>query len=204
MLTAPKNTRETVLIPEGTHVATVIGLIHIGTAEDTYMGEVKKFNKIRLTFEFPEETKVFKEGEDAKPLVHSQEYTLSMGKKSNLRPIVEGLIGTSLTDEEAYNFNFESLVGISGLVSIKHGKSQKGTQYTKIASTSKLMKGQVAKAPFNPLKVLTYEKWDENYFNSLPDFIKDKIKNSDEYKAMKGIKKDKFPTENINPDDIPF
>lgn len=188
MLTAPKSKVNKVLIGEGTHIARVVGLIHLGTAEDVYMGEKKMFNKIRLTWEFTEETHKFKEDEEAKPIVHSQEYTLSMGKKSNLRPIVEGMIGTTLSDEEAYNFNFESLVGIAGLVSIKHRETKTGAKYAKVASTSKLMKGQVAKPQVNQSKVLVFDKWDEQYFLSLPDFIKDKIKKSNEYKAMKGIK----------------
>lgn len=187
-ITAPRpSNKDKVLIPEGTHPARVIGFIHVGTANDTYMGEVKKFNKIRLTFEFPEEVHVFKEGEEAKPLVHSQEFTFSMGKKSNLRPIVEGIIGTTLDDEEAYNFNFASLLGIPCLVSIKHGKTQKGAVYAKIGGTSKLMKGQIVKEAKNPITILTYQKWDEKLFQSLPQFLKDKITATDEYKAMKGI-----------------
>lgn len=198
IITAPKTQMTRTLVSEGTHPARVIGFIHMGTAEDTYMGEVKKYNKIRLTFEFPEETHVFKEGEDAKPLIHSQEYSFSMGKKSNLRPIVEGIIGTTLDDEEAYSFNFASLLNIPCLVSIKHGKSQKGATYVKIGGTSKLMKGQTVKEAYNPITILTFQKWNEEYFQSLPDFIKDKIKQSDEYKAMKGIK------EEVNNEEIPF
>jgi len=198
-ITAPRSNTQRTLISEGTHPARVIGFIHMGTAEDTYMGEKKVFNKIRLTWEFPEETKVFKEGEDAKPLVHSQEYTFSMSKKSNLRPIVEGIIGTTLSDEEAYGFNFASLLNIPCLVSIKHGKSQSGALYAKVGSTSKLMKGQVVKNAFNPITILTFQKWNEEHFQSLPSFIKEKIAKSDEYKAMKGIKK-----EEVNLDDIGF
>lgn len=188
----PQNTKR-IMISEGTHTARVIGFIHLGTSDDTYMGEVKKFNKIRITWEFPEETKVFKEGEDAKPLVHSQEYTFSMGKKSNLRPIVEGIIGTTLNDEEAYNFNLNSIMGLPCLVSIKHGKTKTGASYAKVASTSKPLKGQVIKEAFNPITILTFSKWNEAYFQTLPQFIKEKIQKSDEYKAMKGIKEDDLP-----------
>lgn len=187
MITAPKPTSNRTIISAGTHVARLIGLIHMGTAEDTFQGEPKMFNKIRLTWEFPEETKVFKEGDDAKPLVLSQEYTFSMGKKSNLRPIVEGIIGTALTEEEAYNFNFEGIIGIPCLASIKHKATTKGSSYATIASTAPLMKGQACKSPFNEYKVLTFDSWNEDYFQSLPEFIKDKIKKSNEYKALKGI-----------------
>ena len=145
-----QNTPRT-LPPEGTHIARVIGLINIGTIKEEYMGELKEQQKIRLTFELPEELHVFKEGDDAKPLVQSQEYTLSMGKKSNLRPIVEGILGTSLTDEEAFSFDVEKLLDMPCLISIKRDVSKKGAEYAKIASVSKLMKGQVCKSAFNPI-----------------------------------------------------
>lgn len=198
MLNAPRPQSNRAIVPEGTHIARVIGFIHVGTAEDSFKGEKKMFNKIRLTWEFPEETHVFKEGDVPKPFVHSEEYTFSMGKKSNLLPIIEGMIGTSLSEEEAYNFNFESLIGLACIVSIKYKKSSKGNVFPKVGSTTSLMKGQVCKDAFNPYKVLTFENWDEEYFNSLPEFIKDKIKRSEEYKSMKGI------IDPISSDGIPF
>lgn len=199
MLQAPQSNIQRTLVPAGTHIARVVGLIHIGTVKENYLGEEKLQSKIRLTFEFPEETHVFREGEDAKPLVQSQEYTLSMGKKSNLRPIVEGIIGVSLTDEEAKSFNFEILLGMACLVSIKHATTAKGVEYAKISSTSKLMKGQAAKEAYNALQILTYEKWDEVVFNSLPIFIKEKMATSLEYIAMKAT-----PSAEITDKKIPF
>lgn len=196
---AQKPNMNRVLPTEGTHIARVIGFIYMGTLDDEYMGVKKKLQKIRLTFELPEELHVFKEGDDAKPLVHSQEYTLSMGSKSNLRPIVEGIIGTSLMDEEAYGFNLESLIGLTCLVSLKKGKTAKGSDYVKISSTSKLMKGQSCKPAFNDYKILNYEdKWDKAYFDALPSFIKEKMEKSDEYMKLMG------KTKEIDADAIPF
>lgn len=168
----------------GTHIARVIGFIYMGTITEDYMGEPKTNQKIRLTWELPEELHAFKQGEDAKPLVHSEEYNLTMGKKSKLRPIVEGIIGTSLTDEEAYRFDAEKLLNYACLVSLKPNK--KGT-YMQVASTSPLMKGQVCKAPFNPIRKLTYEEWNQEMFDALPQFIKDKMQTSKEYKILKGL-----------------
>lgn len=198
MIQAPRPQSTKTLVPEGTHPARVIGFIQIGTTDDTYLGQPIKSNKIRLTWEFPDELKVFKEGEDAKPLVHSQEYTFSMGKKSNLRPIVEGIIGTSLDEEEAYNFNFESLLNIPCLVSIKHGETKKGSQYAKVATTAPLIKGMNVKEAYNPITILTYGSWNDEKFLALPDFIKEKMMKSEEYKTMKGI------VEEVDVDGIPF
>ena len=45
-------------------------------------------------------------------------------------------------------------------------------------------KGMECPKAINPVFVLSYDAFDEEKFTSLPDFIKDKIKSSDEYKAM--------------------
>ena len=60
------------------------------------------------------------------------------------------------------------------------------------------MKNQKAPAQVNPSKILTYEKWEQTYFDSLPDFIKDEMKSSVEYKA-------KFESEEVvDGDSVPF
>lgn len=190
---APKPVRT--LAPEGTHIARCVGFIHIGTVQETYMGELKDSNKIRLTFELPEETKVWKEGEDPKPVVISQEYTLSMGEKANLRKLVNGMCG-SMSEEEAGCFDVESLVGKACLLTIVHKTSKAGNERAEIATASPLMKGQVCPPQVNPSKILSYSNWDEELYNSQPDFLKDKIKTSKEYLAMSG--------EVADPDAIPF
>lgn len=208
--TAPKSEKRFTLAPEGTHVARCVTFIHIGTNMDEYKGEPREFNKIRLTFELPNETKVFKEGEAAKPLVTSQEYTLSMAPKANLRKLVEGIIGTALQDAEAEAFDVESLVGMTCLIAIKHKTSGAGNTRAEIATAMPLLKGSVAPAQVNPSKILSYSNWSEELFEAQPDFIKDKIKTSNEYKAMKAGKRTaavangEYPAEEINPEDIPF
>jgi hypothetical protein len=171
-------------------MARIVGLVHIGTNQDEYQGEAIIQNKIRLTFELPEELHQFKDGDEPRPIIISQEFTLSMGEKANLRKLIEGVIGHHLTQEDANAFNVEELVNMACLVVVKHKTSGKGVKRAEISSASPLMKGQTCKPAINPLKVLTYEKWDEDYFNSLPDFLKEKMQTSDEYKKMKGIKAD--------------
>lgn len=196
--TSPKPETTFTLAPEGTHIARCVGFIHIGTNKDIWEGKPKEFNKIRLTFELPEETKVFKESEGPKPIVTSQEFTLSMGEKANLRKLVEGMVGTSLHDEEAFAFDVESLVGMPCLITIKHRTSKAGKARAEIASASKLMKNQTAPAQVNPSKILSFSAWNEELFNAQPEFIKEKIKSSKEYLAMKGLNQD------IDPESIPF
>jgi hypothetical protein len=45
-----------------------------------------------------------------------------MGKKSNLRPFVEGVIGTGLSDDEAYAFDLEDLLGRACPLNVVHAE----------------------------------------------------------------------------------
>ncbi len=182
---APTQNFTRTLAPEGTHIARVIGLIYIGTVKTSWKGEEKEMSKVRITWELPTETFSFKEGELEKPFVVSKEYTFSMGKKSNLRPVVEGILGANLTDDEAYAFDLDEILGKPSLLSLTHIDGENG-KFVAINSTAKLVKGMECPPQVNETKVLSYEKWNEEYFNSLPSFIKEKIVSSKEYNAMKG------------------
>lgn len=184
------------LVPAGTHVARLYQIIHIGTIPTTYMGEEREVDTIRLSFELPLETKVFKEGEGEKPYVMSQEYTLSMNEKANLRAVVEGLIGTALHDDEARAFDITDLLGKPCLINIQHKKSQAGREYAKIASVSPLPKGQAAPPQVNPSYIFDWEHATEEDLTKFPDWIQAKMRSSKEYE-------EKF-RDGIDPDDVPF
>lgn len=182
---APKSNAQRTLVPAGTNIARVIGLIYIGTIESEWQGKKKELYKVRISWELPTKTHVFKEGEAARPFTISKEFTFSMGPKSNLRPFVEGIIGTSLTDEEAYGFDLNNLLGQACLLSVAHEDGKEG-KFAVVKSATQLMDGITCPAQVNPSKVLDYANWDQSYFDSLPDFIKKKIEGSKEYIAMSG------------------
>jgi hypothetical protein len=49
------------------------------------------------------------------------------------------------------------------------------------------MKGMVCPDQINKTSLLCYDEWNEEIFESLPDFLKDKIKRSTEYFTMRKI-----------------
>ena len=189
----PEFTRQ--LPPIGNHVARVINVIYLGTQHSDKYGDAYK---MRLTWELPNEKMVLKEGETEKPFVVSKETSLSMGQKSTLRPIVEGILGVALTDDEAYNFDLDQLVGMSCMLYITHEEGETVT-YAKVNTATPLPKGLVCPPPFNELKILSFEKWDEEFFQKLPQFIREKITSSKEYKKMNGE-----IVEDVSADDVPF
>jgi hypothetical protein len=185
---APTPTKE--LVAEGNYVATIYRIIYIGTEEGEYKGVPNSAFKVDITWELNDEMKVWKEGEEAKPIAVSQQYTLSMGSKSNLRPIVEGIVG-GMSDAEAYNYDIDELLGKACLVSITHGVSETGKEKLKL-QTSKLMKSMTVPKPFNEQWLLSFTNWNESKYQNLPEWMKKKISETPEYQTMKGTYKTKF------------
>lgn len=199
------------LVPEGTHVARIYEYIHLGTQKGEWEGKELIQYKVRFTFEFPTEKRVFKEGEAEKPLVMSYDATLSFNEKANLRKLSEACFG-KMTDAEAVNFDIDTLVGRACLVAVAHKPPKDGIVYASINGFMPLMKGLTVDSQINATKVLTFEHWDEEVFQALPSFVKEKIVISPEYKILKGekaietsgYKGDVSNGEATNPDDIPF
>jgi len=198
--------------PAGNHVAILYRIINIGTVEEPYMGAIKEMNKIMLTFELCNEKKEFKEGEGERPISISREYTFSMGEKANLRKFVEGYLGVALQEGEAESFDIETLVGKPCLLNVIHKISKTtGKDYALVQGASPLPKGMTAPAQVNPSLVFGHgDNWNQEVFEGLNKFIKEKIMSSNEYKTrMKltdarenGIESVEAPA--IGVDDIPF
>lgn len=195
MIKANKTESTFELTPAGNHVARVYRVLHIGTAPEMYMGEEKMSNKIMIGFELCNEKKVFKEEKGEEPFVISKEFTLSMGSKSNLRKFIESMYGIALQDEEAYAFDITSLISEPLLLNVIHKISAKGNTYADVKGASPIPKGMSVPEMHNPAQSLDYEKFDEKIFESLPNFLKDKIAKTDEFKKLRGI---------IDDTEIPF
>ena len=176
-------------VDEGNYFARVIRLVYMGTVEGEYKGVANEAFKINITWELPTETKVWKEGESPKPVVVSKMYTMSMGKKSSLRPIVEGIFG-GMTDPEAYDFDFDDLLNKTCLLNVTYGVSETGKE-KQIVSTSKLIKGMADVPCVNTQYILSYGNWSEEIFLSLPDFIRKEMEGTFEYQTMRGTYKTK-------------
>ena len=172
-------------IAAGTYVARCYSMVHLGTIKESYMGEEKYVNKVRLTFELPTELKVFKEENGEQPQVISKEFTLSLGDKSNLRAFLNSWRGKALTEDECKSFDIAVLAGKACTLSIIHKTSKvSGKTYAEIASIGGVMKGMDVPAIMNPEMVFSVNNFDQVAFDSFPDFIKEKIQASNEYKAI--------------------
>lgn len=196
-------------IATGNYPARCYSMIHIGTVEEVILGTTKTLNKVRITWELPSELKVFKEENGEQPHVISKEFTLSMHEKATLRNFLKNWRGKDFSEEEAKSFDIEKLIGAPCMLNITHKKSKDGTKtYAEIGSISTMPKGFPCPEQINPSFVWTYEDFDSEKFNLLPDFLKAKMVNSVEYKqAISGgqeIEVNEPIIENQESDDLPF
>ena len=193
-----KSTFKKEIIPSGSHVARCFSMIHIGTESFEYLGETKTANKVRLTFEIPGEKRVYKEENGEQPMVISKEYTLSLHEKSNLRKDLETWRGQKLTDDELGSFDITKLIGVECMLSIVHSE-RNGKEYSNINGISRVPKGLECEAQINESFEFNFDSCFDK-FDSLPEFLKDKIKSTPEYaKATESVVEIK-----LDEDGLPF
>jgi hypothetical protein len=173
-------------IPAGTYLARCYSMVQIGTIKEEFQGLEKQVNKVRITWELPTEMKVFNPEKGEQPQAISKEFTLSMHEKSSLRAFLTSWRGKGFTEDEAKAFDVTKLLGVPCMLSIVHepGKKDPSRIYDKIASVSTVMKGVIMPPQINPSFEFTLENFDQAKFDFLPDFLKDKIRQSKEYKTM--------------------
>lgn len=200
-------TRE--LIPADNYMARCYQMIEIGTVTEFVMGKQVTLKKVRIGWELPTELRIFREEKGEQPMIISKEYTLSMNEKSNLRKDLKSWRGRDFTEDEAKSFDITKLLGAACMLNIIHKPkiSDPTSVYEQIAGITPLPKGVKAPPAINPVFVLSYDEWDQNKFDSLPDFLKTKIQSSSEYAAMKNPhSKVLMDANDINEpvDDLPF
>ena len=168
----------------GNYVARCYSMVHIGTIEETINGVAKKLNKVRISWELPTEMKVFKEEIGEQPITISKEFTLSMHEKSTLRNFLKNWRGKDFTEEEAKAFDVEKLLGAPCMLNITHKTKKDGSGvYAEIGSVSSLPKGLVCPPQENETYIWTYEDFDLVKFGKLPEFLRNKMIISEEYKS---------------------
>lgn len=172
-------------IPAGNYIARCYQMIEIGTVKETILGKEKILPKVRIGWELPTELKVFKEENGEQPMVISKEYTLSMAEKANLRIALKSWRGKDFTEEEARKFDITKLLGVPCMLNIIHKPSKDGTRvYEEISGITPLPKGIICPEQINPTFVLSYDDFDVQRFDKLPDFIKNKMVTSMEFVAI--------------------
>ena len=195
--------------PAGTHRAVCIGLAILGTFHSEFKGKAKVQKKIRVFFELADEMKEY-DGKES-PIKVSTEFTLDLwSDNAHLRKFVNTWRGTPFTAEEQKLFKITNLIGAPCGLSIEHSISEtNGKTYANITSAAKLMKGVPAPVPTEQFFYAIDQHTDES-FMKLPEFVRNKIMLSDEWKAMgspavnPGLTNIPAGAADVDSEDLPF
>lgn len=205
-------------IPKGVHQAICIGLFDLGTQHNPMFN--KSAHKVMVMWEFPDHRiNIAKEGEpeEEMPMVLSKEYTLSLHKKANLRSDLEGWREREFTPEELDGFELKVLLGVNCMIQVFHktkGEGEDARTYANVKSIMKLQKGTAKREPEHEPILFDLDE-QQPIPDGIPDWIADKIRASEEYRAYgqqssrgyPGAQPDypgDDPGYNPEDDDIPF
>jgi len=175
--------------PTGNQQAVCAFVEDIGTHRGEYQGVPNERHQIVVCWELAE---TMTQGEYAgKPFMISNFYTLSLGKKANLRKDLEAWRGKAFTQQELDGFDVERLKGANCLLNIIEETSENGKTRARIASISPVLKNMA------PLTIVNKVP---------PEWIEKKRRESIEFTENDN---DNEPPINVNnesypQDDLPF
>lgn len=218
-LTPNRSTKERQLPPTGTHRAVLYKLINLGTLETEWEGKKKMSHKIRLIWELTDEVleyEVEENGEKVKksgPFSVGGKYTYSMGDNSRLLPIITGMLGTSLSEDERWNFDARKLLGTPCLVTVVHDEFE-GTKFAKVTGATALPKAMAKPTQINETVNLDVRELSQEAIAQLPEYIRNDMESSREYHVRflaprsetPHVLGDKYPdiSPENDPDAVPF
>lgn len=169
------------LIPEDLHLAICYGIWDIGTQFSERWD--KSVHKVVIVWEIPECRGEFeRDGKKVSlPRVISRKYTVSLGKKSDLKRDLESWRGKKFTDEELKGFDIKKLLGVPCQIQIIHDKVDDKV-YANISAIIKAPAGTKL-IPENPIKFFSFEEGGK-IPEGTPEWIMDLIRQSEEFKNI--------------------
>ncbi len=167
-------------VSQGLHQAVCYALYDLGTQFQEKFG--KLIHKVLIGWEIPEERiEIEKDGVKKNlPRAISKEYTLSLHEKSILRKELESFRGKPFSEAELEGFDLTKIIGANCMLQILH-KTKDGKTYANVANVVQLPKGMTKKVRENPAQYFSFEEHQDNIPDNTPDWIKDKIKASEEW-----------------------
>lgn len=126
----------------GQFVAVCCDVIDLGLNVEQFQGQPPEIkDKTALVF-----LTVSEDGTEVRQI--SQEFTTSMGKKSNMRKFLEGWRGKPYSEEEAKKgVPLDKLEGVPALINVAHRTSLKGNEYAFIQTIGPLPKAMKDTVP---------------------------------------------------------
>lgn len=162
-------------LPQGNYIAVCDLIADFGLQPGSAQYPDPKY-QVYIRFAVPSETIEYeKDGKKISgPRVIGNAYTASMGKKANLRKMVQNWLGRDFASEdEAKNFDISSLLGKGCMVNVIVKEVGEKT-YSNIGSISALPKGMPP--PALETLLLVYDEDHAANLTKLPEWMQEKIK----------------------------
>ncbi len=190
------------LAPSGTHVARAIRVLDVGTHTSERFGS--RNHQVVISWELP--SALIEDGDYAgEPFVVNRTYTLSLHKKSNLRPDLEAWRGKQFTGQEILDgFEIAEMVGQPCMLTITHSNpTDEGRVYANVTGVAALMKGTECGKQVNESLVYDIDAPDGEVYSKLPE-CQQKLIDSSEESTAGIVRSAKASEPATKQDDIPF
>lgn len=155
-------------IEEGTYAARLVQVVDLGLQEmeDFKTKKVKQQHRIWMVFEIPDET-IEIDGEE-RPRWQGKEFTLSYHEKATLPRVIKAL------DPKGEAKTLADLLGRPCMVNIGSTANDNAKITDIVRLPNKMPVGELQ----NPAKAFDMDEPDMEVYDSLPDWLKDKITKS--------------------------
>lgn len=176
-LTIPDDTgTEFTLPPAGTLFARLVDVIDLGSQLVEFNGDQKYQHKVLLGFEILGDER----RNDGTPHVVRRTVTLSLHEKAALRQILTAMTGGNLPR------SLDEVAGTYCTVSVAHAtNAASGRTYANLVSVQAMPKGIKPTDGELPIRVFNVDEPDWSVFNGLPEWLREKVGSSPEFKRTK-------------------
>ena len=179
------------LVPEALHAAVCVRIIDIGSHKNPAYPDKPSRRRVVFFWELPGVTYEYEENgvKVTKPRVVSRKYAAGLGgadKPTETAEMLKSWRGRAFTEAERKGFDIFSMLGKGAQIQIIHEKSS--TDATKVYANIKNILGfpPGVPAPEPSVKPSSWniEELAQGLPETFPDWIKEAISESDEYKAL--------------------
>jgi len=165
--------------PEGTHPATCMAVIDLGTQYNERWK--KQQHKVLIGWELDTDEK----RGDGEPFIAWRRYTMSLHEKAGLRKDLEAWRGRKFTTEELAGFDLHNILGKPCVLTITHTVTD-GNTYANVASVAALPKRMGAPASVAKQILFDVDSPDMGVFSEFSEKLQEKIRACAEWRDANG------------------
>lgn len=171
-------------VAPGVYMAICVGVIDLG---EQYSDRFKSYsNKVLFVFELCGEH-ITVDGKQ-QPRQLSREFTISASKKGALRPFLENWNGESYSDDAFGELDLFAQIGKPCQIQVALNETK---EYANVTNVMQVPKGYTPPEAESTPFLWDMEDWNEQAFQDLPAWAKEKIQKSTQYQ------KDHVPTDAV-------